>query len=83
MLYMVPTKAFQLHYYAQRSFIHQILEECDDPERAFENWMMRDHQFGQEILRQAQARNYAAVLVDGARDMDEQYIWVKDYFGLK
>lgn len=82
-LYMVPTKAFQIHHYSQRAFIHHILKDCDDPEKAFENWMMRDHQFGQEIIRQAKARDYETILVDGRQDIDELYDRVRKYFGLR
>jgi adenylate kinase family enzyme len=81
-LFMVPTKAFQIHHYSQRGFINHILKECDDPEKAFENWMMRDHQFGKEILRQAENRNYKTILVDGSQDIDELYDRVKKQFGL-
>ena len=81
-LYMVPTKAFQIRHYSQREFIHHILKDCDDPEKAFENWMMRDHQFGRLILRQAQTRNYKTILVDGSQDIGELYTQVKNYFGL-
>ena len=28
-LYMVPTKAFQIHHYSQRAFIQHILKDCD------------------------------------------------------
>src|SRR5688572_779580 len=53
LIFFVPTKEFQLHCYSQRPWIKDILKECEDPEQAFANWMMRDHLFGQEILRQA------------------------------
>lgn len=82
-IFLVPTKEFQLHYYSQRPWIKDILKECDDPQRAFANWMMRDHLFGQEILRQAKARNYKTILVDGSRSIDQQYEIVKECFGLK
>jgi 2-phosphoglycerate kinase len=76
-MFLVPTKAFQLHHYSQRPWIKQILRNCDDPEQAFENWMMRDHLFGQEILRQAKARHYETLVVDGNQSVDEQYEKVK------
>jgi len=81
-IYMVPTKEFQLHHYRQREWIHHILKECDDPKQAFTNWMMRDQQFGQEILRQAEVRNYETILVDGKKSVDEQYEKVRTYFRL-
>ena len=35
--------------------------------------MMRDHLFGQEILRQAQIRQYGTLVVDGSLSINEQY----------
>jgi len=81
-IFLVPTKEFQLHYYSQRPWVKSILKECEDPEQAFANWMMRDHLFGEEILRQAKARNYKTILVDRSRSIDQQYENVKEYFGL-
>ena len=45
--------------------------------------MMRDHQFGQEILRQAREREYETILVDGSLSIPEQYEQIEKYFGLK
>lgn len=81
-IFLVPTKEFQVYHYRQRPWIQPILRECKDAEQAFENWMKRDHGFGQEILRQAKARNYATIVVDGKQNMDEQYEQIKAYLGL-
>ena len=81
-LYMIPTKEFQIHHYSQREFIHDILKDCEDPEKAFENWMMRDHLFGQEMLRQAKTYGYGTILVDGERNLEDQFEYVSQYFGL-
>ena len=81
-LYMVPTRAFQIQYYRQRPWIHHILKDCADPEQAFENWMMRDHLFGQEILRQAEANHYRTLVVDGKQSLDEVFKIVSNRLGL-
>lgn len=80
-LVLAPTLAFQRRHYAQRPWIHGILHACRDPEQAFANWMERDHQFGQRVLSQARALNYATLLVDGQLSLDEQYEYVKAFFG--
>ena len=72
-LYMVPTLTFQLHHYQQRPWIRGILDQCTDPDQAFANWMLRDHLFGQEVLRQARDYQLAAVIVDGSLSVDEQF----------
>ncbi|MBI4928977.1 MAG: hypothetical protein HY835_14515 [Anaerolineae bacterium] len=79
---MVPTLAFQLHHYQQRPWIQSILQDCEDPHQAFENWMMRDHLFGQEMLRQAETYAYKRIVVDGEYSLDEMYAQVQAYWGL-
>lgn len=81
-VFMVPDLEFQTRHYEQRPWIRDILRACDDPRQAFDNWMMRDHLFGQEVLRQAQAAGYRTLLVDGSRGIDELYEQVKAHFGL-
>ena len=81
-LYMVPTASFQRHHYRQRPWIHGILAQCDDPAHAFANWMDRDHQFGQEVLRQARACGFPTMVVDGARSLAATTACVASMFGL-
>lgn len=81
-IFMVPTKEFQILHYQQRSWIQHLLQECDDPKQAFENWMLRDHLFGQEVFRQARASNYHTIVVDGKQSIDEQFEKVRDCLGL-
>jgi len=81
-LYLVPTKEFQLHHYSKRPWIEHILADCDDPDQAFDNWMMRDHLFGLEILRQAEVYGLRSIFVDGKTNMDTTVGQVVDHFGL-
>ncbi len=82
-VFLVSTKEFQLRHYVQRGWIQHILKECEDPKEAFDNWMMRDHLFGQEMLNQAKVRNYETILVDGKQNINEHYEKVRAFFGLK
>lgn len=79
-LFMVPTKAFQIEHYSKRPWIDQFLNECTNPQQAFANWMERDHLFGQEIIRQAQRYNYQYVIVNGSLSEDAPYTKVKNHF---
>ena len=81
-LYLVPTKEFQIHHYSQRAFIQGILKECQDPQTAFANWMERDHLFGQEVLRQAENLGYGTIIVDGKLSVEAQYEIICQYYGL-
>ena len=81
-LYMVPTMEFQVHHYKQRAFIHGILQECENPEQAFADWMMRDHLFGEQVLCQAESRGFGALLVNGERSIEDLFEHTCRQFGL-
>jgi len=82
-VFMVPTREFQIQHYKQRPWIAQILNGCQDPTQAFENWMERDALFGQEIIRQANASGFATIRVDGSIDIDRQFEQISARFGLR
>jgi 2-phosphoglycerate kinase len=81
-LYMVPTKSFQVEHYSKRPWIKQILKDCTNPNQAFENWMARDFLFAQEIAKQAKQYGYRVVTVAGNRNIETQYAQVVEYLGL-
>jgi 2-phosphoglycerate kinase len=81
-VFMVPTYTFQVGHYSQRSWVQGILSECSNPNQAFEHWMLRDHLFGQEILRQANEYGFPVIQVDGSVDPDEQCETIRRKFGL-
>lgn len=81
-VFLIPCLEFQLHHYSQRPWIQSILQECRDPEQAFENWMQRDHRFGLEVIRQAKRCGYKTIIVDGSVGIQEQYAQIKAHFRL-
>lgn len=81
-LFMVPTAEFQVSHYRRRPWIQTILQQCDDPVEAFDNWMLRDQLFGQEILRQARACGYPTMIVDGTLPADAVWARVAKSFAL-
>lgn len=81
-VYMVPSRSFQIQHYQQRAWIQRILKTCDDPKKAFDNWMERDYLFGQTLLNQAEACGYQTLVVDGSRSIDELTKHIALYFGL-
>lgn len=80
--YLVPEAHFQYRYYSQRPWIKHILQDCADPDAAFERWMQRDQLFGRKVLEQAQALGYHTRLVDGSQSLEENYQQVVAWFGL-
>lgn len=81
-IFLVPTKAFQIRYYSQRTWIASILETCKDPGQAFENWMERDTKFGLKIAQQAQSLGYRTLFIDGTKDINLIYSDVNEHFCL-
>jgi adenylate kinase family enzyme len=80
-VYLVPTLDFQIHHYRKRPWIHKILKDCEKPKQAFENWMMRDHHFGKEVIRQARLYRYPTLIVDGSEGIQEIFIKVSSVLG--
>jgi len=65
-VWLVPSAAFQREHYARRPWIHDILRQCADPTRAFENWMRHDIGFADAVGCQARERQLRVIRVDGA-----------------
>lgn len=82
-VYMIPSLDFQVKYYSQRDFIHGILSECSNPEKAFDNWMQRDHGFGEEVKAHANKLGFRVVSVDGSKSIEELRTLVARHFGLE
>ncbi len=81
-IYMIPSKEFQIEYYSKRDFIKGILSECTKPDKAFQNWMERDHQFGKKIKLKAEELGYKVINVDGNKTIKENIELVSKHFGL-
>ncbi len=80
--YLVPTPSFQRLHYSRREFINEILAQCSDPQKAFENWMARDARFGELVYAQAEAWGAPVLHVDGRLDLEEVQRWVELAWGL-
>lgn len=69
-LWLVPTRAFQAHHYAQRPWIGGVLKECADPAAAYERWMERDARFAAWLEDEVRGLGLAFIAVDGSRSAD-------------
>ena len=81
-VWLVPNADFQRAHYARRPWIHDILRQCDDPARAFENWMRRDIGFADTVERQATERRLQVLRIDGALDVEALATTVERWFRL-
>jgi hypothetical protein len=81
-LWLVPTRAFQAHHYAQRPWVGGVLKECADPAAAFERWMERDARFAAWLEVEVRALGLGCIVVDGSRSVEEVAGVVAGWFGL-
>ena len=81
-IWLVPTAEFQWHYYSQRAWIKNILQQCDDPEQAFANWMARDTHFAQWVDKEARRFHFPVVTVDGRTSIEKIALQVAEHFCL-
>jgi len=71
-IWIVPSAAFQRERYAGRGdWVQSILSHCEDPERAFRNWMDRDVAFAQWVIKRTTALGLDWMQVDGTRTIAE------------
>ncbi|WP_339294182.1 hypothetical protein MKY82_19670 [Paenibacillus sp. FSL W7-1279] len=81
-IWIVPVPDFQKEHYAKRAWIHDILNQCDDPDIAFQNWMGRDIGFAAYVAKDAMNRGFKVIFVDGSKSIQENYEEVKRHFNL-
>lgn len=81
-IWIVPVPDFQKEHYAKRAWIHDILNQCDDPDNAFQNWMGRDIGFAAYVAKDAMNRGFKVIFVDGSKSIQENYEEVKRHFNL-
>jgi cell division septation protein DedD len=82
-VWIVPTAAFQRENYRKREWVSGIVEQCDDAEAAFQNWMQRDIQFARWIAAEADALGGELLVVDGQQTIEENARQIAAHFGLE
>jgi len=81
-VYLVPTREFQVAHYSRREFIGGILAQCANPQAAFASWMERDARFGEEIVAQARAWGAPVIHIDGRLGLEDTLRLVEGAWGL-
>jgi len=82
-VWIVPTVDFQREYYAKRDWVSGIVQQCDDPETAFQNWMERDIQFARWIIAETEILGCKVFVVDGQHTVEENALKIAAHFGLE
>jgi hypothetical protein len=80
-VWVVPTAVFQHEHYAKRDWVSGIVQQCDDPELAFRNWMQRDIRFARWIIAEAETLGGEVLIVDGHQTIEENALKIAAHFG--
>ena len=81
--WVVPTADFQREHYSKREWVNGILQQCDDSEAAFQNWMERDIQFASWITAEAETLGCKVFVVDGQHTIEENALKIAAHFGFE
>lgn len=80
---VVPTKKFQVEQYSKREWVKYYLAECNDKDKAFNNWMERDSRFAEIIKNKALENNIKIIIEDGSKTINDRYEEIVEYFSLE
>lgn len=81
-LSITPTKEFQVFHYRQREWVPYVLAACSDKEKAFTNWMDRDHLFAKAVEQQCAECGYTSLVNAGELPAEQWVSRVAEHFGL-
>lgn len=81
-IWVVPTATFQRTHYRKRTWVQGILDQCADPDQAFQNWMDRDVAFATWVTDRAKNLGLSVLTVDGGQTIAENAVLVAEHFGL-
>lgn len=82
-IWLIPTEAFQRKNYQKRDWIKGVLNDTEDPEIAFNNWMKRDAIFAEHVNEEAKRFGFKVLNVDGSSNLDENFIRIERLFELE
>lgn len=69
-VYMVPEEAFQRMHYEKRTWAFDMLRDAEDPQEAFDRWMLRDIEFAKTIKQAAEERGFPTIVIDGSKSVE-------------
>jgi 2-phosphoglycerate kinase len=81
-IWIVPAADFQREHYSKREWVCRILEQCDNSEAAFHNWMDRDAEFAHWVTAEVDALGLELLRVDGKHTIEENAMTVASHFQL-
>jgi 2-phosphoglycerate kinase len=69
--WVIATAEFQREHYRKRKWAREIVEQCDNPDQAFYNWMERDVRFAEWVQVEVNALGLQLLKVDGSLTIKE------------
>lgn len=75
-IWLVPTRGFQEKLYPKRPWAPKLLKQDTNPELTLEAWIQRDHEYNEEVKRQAEVHGFPYLIVDGNKSVDYTHEWV-------
>jgi hypothetical protein len=83
-IWVVPTEAFQQAYYPKRgAWVEEVLNQCTDPNRAFQNWMDRDVAYAKWVEKRVTDLGLFCIRVDGSRTIAQNAAVIADHFQMR
>lgn len=80
---MTASRVFLMDKYKERKWVKYYLRTCNNWEQAFDNWMVRDVEYGNIVRKEASELDYTVLTIDGQQTIDEVYTQVKTAFELE
>jgi 2-phosphoglycerate kinase len=81
-IWLVASADFQKQNYSQREWVRGILEQCDNPEVAFHNWMERDAKFARWLAAEVNVLGLELIQVEGTHTIEDYATAVASHFQL-
>lgn len=79
-LFIVPSKEFQIKHYEQRDWAREIVKAAADPNKAFYHWMARDIGFAEYVSAKAKEHGYEVFVTKIGSKVEELFTKVKKHF---
>ena len=81
-MWIIPSADFQREHYRNREWARAVVEQCDNPELAFHNWMERDVRFAEWVQTEVRALGLQLLRVDGSQTIEENAGAIAAHFQL-
>jgi len=81
--YLIAEEKFQLRFYEQRPWIHDVLARTSDKKLAWHNWMQRDLISARNLENQVKINDMPWLLIDGKTSVEDVTRKVLEHFTKK